>query len=249
MKSAIAAIAVASMIASGCGSSTSSSNDIVVLAASSLVDVFAGGQLGYVSANGGGTPPAIRYSYAGSNALVAQLRDGAHADVLITASRSTMKAAIANGSVAGQPVLIARNRLVLAVADTNPADVSSLDDLADPAKVIGLCAPEVPCGALAATALDSLGVVAAPDTLEPNVRALANKISLGEIDAGLIYRTDALALKLQTVEVPGLDRFTTEYLIATVSAHPDPMVAIMFGSVASGGLLTKSLTNRGFEVP
>ncbi len=249
MKVAIAAFAAAAMVAAGCSSSSGSSSDIVVLAASSLVDVFEGGDLGTVSLNSDDTTAEVRFSYSGSNALVAQLRDGAHADVLITASRSTMDVATANGSVAGRPVLLARNQLVLATPLTNPAGISSLDDLADSSKVIGLCAPQVPCGALAETALEALGVVAEPDTLEPNVRALANKISIGEIDAGLIYRTDAMALNLSTVPVVGLGRFTTDYLAATISSRPEPTVAALFAELTAEGPLTNRLTDRGFDVP
>ena len=248
MKSAVASLAAIAILTAGCAASSSSNGDIVVLAPSSMVDVAQGGKIGFAGLTGA-TSPGVEFSFAGSNALVSQLRDGAHADVLITASRTTMERAMAEGSVVGQPRIVAHNRLVLAVAAGNPGGLSTLDDLGDPSKVIGLCAPQVPCGELSAHALDSLGVTASPDTFEPNVRSLANKIQLGEVDGGLIYRTDALALGLPTIDTPSLDEFSTEYLVAAVGAEPTESVLLLIDTLSGPGFIRDRLTELGFEIP
>ncbi len=249
MRRAIAGLLVISAVAAGCGQTGGSADQVVVMAASSLVDVLGTIESGALEVSPGSPDVQILASYAGSSALVAQLRDGAHADVLITASRATMETAIDNGSVAGSPSLLATNRLVLAVANGNPGHVSSLADLSDPARVIGLCAPEVPCGALAARALTALGIDAAPDTFEPNVRSLANKIKLGEIDAGLIYRTDAISLGIDTIDAPELSRFSTEYLVASVSADPPAPVTDFIKLITSDPSVRQLLTTQGFTLP
>ncbi|MEO0492623.1 MAG: substrate-binding domain-containing protein [Actinomycetota bacterium] len=160
---------------------------------------------------------AVDWVFAGSQSLVAQVADGAPVDVLITADRVSFEAAIAAGfDGAGGRLTIATNHLVLAVAPGNPGEVGALADLGDPDRLIGLCAVEVPCGRLAADALDSVGVGVVPsvDTRETSVRALTTKIASGELDAGLIYRSDAIAAVLEVVDESALAHVITVYQIA-----------------------------------
>jgi len=93
--------------------------------------------------------------------------------------------------------VIATNALVLATAPGNPGHVTGLADLARPDLLVGLCSADVPCVALALQPLADAQVAPSSDTLELNVRALATKLSLGELDAGLIYTTDAVVADLK----------------------------------------------------
>ena len=216
---------------------------VVVFAASSLTDVLddmAAGPL----ADG----PPIEVVAAGSQTLVAQLADGADADLLVTADRATMEQAVADGSVEGEPSVIATNALVVAVAPGNPARISGVDDLADADHTIGVCAAAVPCGVLAVDAATGLGIELAADTEEPNVRALATKITLGEVDAGLVYATEAAALDLETVGVTELGRWRTEYLAATVPARPPAAVTEVLAAV-TGDEGAAVLAAAGFTAP
>lgn len=180
---------------------------------------------------------------AGSSRLVRQLADGADADVLVTADEETMRTAVAQGLV-DEPVVVAGNRLVLAIAPGNPGGLRGLGDLADPARLIGVCAAEVPCGRLAVEATDALGVAVAVDTEEPSVRALALKISRGELDAGLVYATDALDLGLNTLDDDRLAPFATEYLAATPDGGDNALIEFLRSP--DGRAL---LTDEGFSVP
>ena len=87
--------------------------------------------------------------FAGSRDLVAQLSDGAAADVLATADIATMAAALVEGVVAGEPREFATNRLAVAVPVDNPAGITGVGDLAAPGLRLVVCAPQVPCGAAA----------------------------------------------------------------------------------------------------
>ena len=145
------------------------------------------------------------------------------------------------------------NRLVLAVADGNPARITSIDDLSLGAPLIGICAPEVPCGATAARVADEFGVTLRPDTAEPNVRALAHKLANGELDAAFIYATDAASLGLQTVSDPRLtgtddcaDAAVIHYGIAALAAPSElgePQIAVPVARY----LPLKPLRRAGFE--
>jgi molybdate transport system substrate-binding protein len=181
---------------------------------------------------------------AGSSRLVRQLADGAEADLLITADAETMNDAITQGIVEGDPTVIAGNRLVLAVAPGNPGEVSGLDDLRDPGLLIGVCAAEVPCGRLAAEARSTLDLDLAVDTEEPNVRALALKIASGELDAGLVYATDATDLGLETVADEELAAFANDYLALPLDAETSSILTYLRSEAGRAFLV-----DQGFTVP
>jgi molybdate transport system substrate-binding protein len=186
----------------------------------------------------------VEWVLASSARLVEQLADGAAADVLITADQETMQVAVETGLVDPPLGLVARNRLVLAVAPGNPAGVASVRDLTNPDLLLGVCAREVPCGRLAEEAATSLGITIASDTEEPNVRSLALKIMRGELDAGLVYATDALANSLPTVDDDALAVFVTEYPAATVDGGSTDVVDYLRSDEGRALLL-----RNGFTLP
>jgi molybdate transport system substrate-binding protein len=155
--------------------------------------------------------PTPEWVFAGSQAIVAQLIDGAPADLLLTANRATLDRANDAGVTGATEVAFTENHLVLAVAEGNPGNIVKLADLANPSLLIGVCAADVPCGQLANEMTTALGVDVAADTEEPNVRSLSTKLVAGELDASLIYRTDALATGVEVIDVPGIADYRTTY--------------------------------------
>ena len=133
----------------------------------------------------------VMISGAGSSALREQVLAGAPADVFIPADPAHLDAVDDEIGLDGEPVVVARNSLVLAVPVGNEVGVDSLADLSRSELLIGLCAIEVPCGALARAGLAAAGIEARPDTDEPNVRALVTKLARGELDAAVVYASDA----------------------------------------------------------
>jgi molybdate transport system substrate-binding protein len=175
----IGLVLVALLAACGGGRSTTT---ITVLAASSLTDAFAGEATAFTRAH---PDVRVRFSFAASSALVQQANAGAPGDVLATADRATFDRV----DGVGRATVVARNRLAILVAKGNPEHVRSLADLARVTFV--LCAPQVPCGKLARSALDAADVAAAPRSLEESAKGVVSKVALGAVDAGLAYATDA----------------------------------------------------------
>ena len=209
---------------------------VVVFAPSSLASVQA--ELDDALAEAGIGP--VDWVFSGSQSLVAQLVDGAPADALITADDVTYAAAVEAGVTWPATRELTTNSLVLAVAAGNPGSVADLGAIGRTDLLIGLCAPEVPCGRLAVDATTTLGVTPAPDTEEASARALAAKLASGEIDAALVYRTDALARDLEIVEVAPLAEIRTTYL-GSGNAEGQPVIDFLASNAGR-----EVLTEAGF---
>ncbi|MQW75804.1 molybdate ABC transporter substrate-binding protein [Nocardioides sp. dk4132] len=189
-------------------------------------------------------------SYAGSSDLVAQLRQGARADVLATADTATMDRAVAD-DLAGDPRVFATNTLTLAVPPGNPGAVTGLDDLARDDLSVVVCAPQVPCGAATRRLADVSGVRLSPDSEEQSVTDVLGKVASGEADAGLVYVTDVLAAgdRVEEVEVPGSGRVVNDYPVAVLADAREDDLAADFVDLLSGDTGQRALERAGFGPP
>ena len=160
----------------------------------------------------------VAFTFAGSPTLVAQLDQGAQGDVFASADEANMARA-RRGELVGEAKVFASNHLVIATAPGNPKHIERLADLADPALSVVVCAPQVPCGALAGRVEAKAGVAVPAKSQEPSVTDVLAKVLSGEADAGLVYGTDARAAgeKAATTPIPEGDALATKYPIAVLS--------------------------------
>lgn len=221
---------------------------VTVLAAASLTEVFTGLGERFEAAYPG---TRVVFSFAGSSTLAQQVDAGAPADVFASASPVPMRQVVEAGAVVGQPEVFARNRLAIAVPRGNPARITRLADLARPDLKVALCAPQVPCGAAARTALAAGGVSLTPATLEQDVKAAVTKVRLGEVDAALVYRTDLATVpdELTAVEFAEAAQAVNDYLIAPLAGAPNPATARAFVAFVRSSEGRRALTAAGFQVP
>ncbi len=238
------AVLAAAALAAGACSAGGGGDAITVLAASSLTDVFEE-MIAAFEETDGARGVEVGLVLGGSSALATQLEEGAPGDVVATASPSTMERVVRAGRVRGEPVVFARNSLVIAVERSNPRGIDGLDDLRADGLLVARCAPQVPCGALADEVLAAAGVDLQPASLEPNVRSVLTKVSLGEVDAGLVYRTDVTSAPVDAVEPRGARAFTTAYQIARLGDDPAAAAFVDFVLSADGQAI---LAAAGFTV-
>jgi molybdate transport system substrate-binding protein len=237
------------LLLAGCGgSSDDGDTTLTVYAAASLTAPFE--QLGerFESEHDG---VEVTFGFAGSSDLVAQLRGGAPADVLASADEATMEKAVEDGLVADDPRILATNTLRIAVPPGNPADVWTLQDLADPALNLVVCAHEVPCGAAARRAAEAAGVTLHPVSEEQSVTDVLAKVTTWEADAGLVYATDVLAAG---DAVLGLDfaesgEAVNGYPIAVLAGSEEPELAEAFVELVLGDEGQQLLADAGFGAP
>lgn len=193
MKRALVVVVVAASL-TACGG-TAKPHTVTVFAAASLTDAFNAEAAAYEKRSGA----HVRFSFAGSQDLVAQLNQGAPADAIATADIGTLDKVTVGYRA---PALFARNRLVIVTAPGNPKHIADPADLARPGIVVVLAAPTVPAGKYAAAALQAAHVTVNPRSLEDNVRGVLTKVELGEADAGIVYVTDATSAGAKVESVP-----------------------------------------------
>ncbi|MFF2786073.1 molybdate ABC transporter substrate-binding protein [Streptomyces sp. NPDC058049] len=219
--------------------------NLTVLAAASLTDVFKAAGAEYEKTHPG---TKVNFSFAGSQELAAQVKQGAPADVLVTADTKTMDGLKTD---VNDPTVIARNRLVIATGKGNPFKIDDLKDLSDTKIKVVLAAPEVPAGRYSKEILDKQGVMVKPVSQEPNVRAVLSKVELGEADAGLVYRTDAETAKdkVVAVDIPDDQNAVASYPAATIKDSKNPAAADAFVTWLAGPEGQKYLQDAGFQKP
>lgn len=188
----------------------------------------------------------MTFSFAGSSDLARQLTEGAPADVFASADLPNM-----TKLDDGAPVVFATNRLEIIVAPGNPAVISDVADLANPDLIVVTCAMEVPCGAYAGELFANAGVAVTPKSFEENVKAVANKVVLGEADAGIVYATDVLAAGdgASGVPIPDDINIVAEYPITVTPESSNPGGAQAFVDFVRSDAGQTILTRHGFSSP
>jgi len=240
-------VLVLALTVSGCSSTSDAETTLTVSAASSLTETFTD-----LASTFEGDHPGVRVAlnFAGSSALAEQVNAGAPVDVIATASAATM-ATVEDAGNAIDPRVFATNRLTVVVPVGNPAGVSSLADLTKAAVRTAICAPQVPCGAATEKLLQRNGVSINAVTLDPDVKSVLGRVAAGEVDAGLVYVTDAASASADVtpVAIPDNANESTDYLIAVVDAAPHPGLAADFISLVTGAVGQQALADRGFGAP
>jgi len=172
------------------------------------------------------------YSFAGSNGLAAQIRQGAPADVFASANTAIPQQLYAEGLVE-KPVVFTRNALTLIVPKSNPARIHSVYDLRHRGVKIVVAAPGVPVGDYTRTVLHRLGLDDVANNVvsnETDVREVLAKVALGEADAGFVYTTDARTVrgKVATIGIRWSAQPIVKYSVAVVKSSKHVTAARAF---------------------
>jgi molybdate transport system substrate-binding protein len=253
-----AALLLSTVAACGSGSSGSSSSasassspketTLTVFAASSLTSTFTELGTKFEASHPG---VKVSFDFGGSSDLVAQIQQGAPADVFASADTANMDKAVSAKAVEGTPVNFASNTLEIAVPPDNPANVKSFQDLAKSSTKVVVCAPEVPCGAAAQTVEQASGVTIKPVSEEQAVTDVLTKVESGEADAGLVYVTDvkAAGAKVKGVTFSESSDAVNVYPIAALSDSKNQDLAKSFVSLVTGSEGQSVLAAAGFAKP
>ena len=243
-----AAAPSSSAAASGSAAAAKPTDTLVVFAATSLTDAFNKIGQQFEAANPGLT---VKFNYNGSSSLATSINQGAPADVFASAAPKNMKTVTDAGEASGTPKDFATNSGEIMVEKGNPKHIKSVSDLANPAIKVVVCAPEVPCGAVATAIFKNAGVTVKPVSEEQNVGGVVTKVTLGEADAGIVYVTDVKEneSKAEGVPIPASQNDITEYPIVEVKGAPNASAAKAFISYVLGPNGQQVLASFGFLPP
>lgn len=260
MKRLIGALAAALLLTTvaGCGSSDAKAGEastaapknvtLTVFAAASLKDTFT--QIGkdFEAENKG---VMVQFNFAGSSDLVAQIQQGAPADVFASADTKNMDKATGDSLVAGSPANFATNTLEIATPPGNPAKITTLRDLARSDVKVVLCAAEVPCGSAAHAVEDSAEIDIKPVSEEQSVTDVLGKVESGEADAGLVYVTDVKSAgdKVTGVTFRESSSAINTYPIAALKDSKNADLAKAFAAFVTGVKGQAVLAAAGFAKP
>ena len=209
-----------------------------VFAAASLTDAFPK------------IAPSARFSFAGSNTLAAQIRQGAPADVFASAN-TTLPEALHKDGFCSKPVVFTRNTLVVIVPSSNPADIHSVYDLRRKGIKLVIAAQGVPVGSYTLQVLKNMNLTSVLKNVvsrENDVREVLAKVALNEADAGFVYSTDARTVlkKVRVLKIPAWAQPKVQYGICVVSASHKKVAASAFVKRVLSPAGQKLLLRYGF---
>lgn len=223
---------VAALAACGGEGGDSSTPTLTVFAAASLTGAFEELAQRFEETHDG---VEVELAFGGSSDLVAQVQQGAPADVLASADEANMAKLLAEDLVEA-PRVFATNTLQIVVPPDDPAGVESLQDLAGGGLNLVVCAPEVPCGAATRRVADEAGLTLRPVSEEQSVTDVLNKVRSGEADAGLVYVTDVAAAgdTVRGIAFPEAAAAVNAYPVAAVAGSEEAALAEEFVDLVTG---------------
>lgn len=189
-------------------------------------------------------------NFGPSSGLATQIKAGAPADVFASASTKNMDQVVKAGE-ASSPINFAGNVMEIAVPPRNPAGVTQVSDLAKPSVKVALCQVAVPCGVAAQKVFTTAKLTVTPVTQDVDVKAVLAKVTLGEVDAGVVYVTDvrAAGAKVKGIVIPADINASTVYPIATLTKAPNKATAEAFTAYVLSPAGASVMTADGFAKP
>jgi molybdate transport system substrate-binding protein len=201
----------------------------------------------------------VRLNLGGSQELRLQIEQGARPDLFASADAKNMNALV-DARLVAPPRTFAHNEPVVVVAMATLPKQQTFSELPDVGRLV-IGTPEVPIGSytveILARANRRFGshfsdhVMAKVVSRELNVRQVLAKVTLGEADAGIVYRTDARAAgdKVSIVPIPADVNVTASYLVAAVTGAAAPDLAQAWLALLLGPEGSERLRAVGFTLP
>jgi molybdate transport system substrate-binding protein len=231
----------------GCGDDDDASPRLVVSAASSMTEALTACSPDFSGAE-------VRLSFAGSDELAAQIRQGVKPDVY-AAANTRLPDELNKEGLLSKPVDFATNELVIAVP--KDSEMQSVEDLARDGVKLAIGSESVPIGSYTRQVLarlpksESDAILAKVRSNEPDVKGIVGKLTQGAADAGLVYVTDVNSAgdKLRSVKLPADLEPDVTYAAGVVKGAKQPDEARNFVDGLADGACADALAKAGFGAP
>jgi molybdate transport system substrate-binding protein len=254
MRRALVPIAVLALTPAACGddddngssssSSSSSKPRLVVSAAASMTEALTACSPKFEQAD-------VKLSFAGSDELAAQIRQGVKPDVY-AAANTKLPDELYGDDLLSKPVEFATNTFVLAVP--KDSDIDSIDDLTKSGVKIAIGSESVPIGSYTRDTLANLppaqekAILANVRSNEPDVKGIVGKLTQGAVDAGFVYVSDVNATggELKAIELPAKLEPEVTYAAGVVTGDKHPDQAQQYIDGLTNGACADALEEAGF---
>jgi molybdate transport system substrate-binding protein len=238
-------VVLLSICVGGCGSEDP--DRLVVSAASSMTEALEKCAPQFGDAENAD----VKLSFAGSDELAAQIRQGAKVDVY-AAANTRLPDELHSDDLLEQPVEFATNEFVLAVP--KDSEIDSIDDLTKEGTTVVVGSESVPIGAYTRETLAKLpaaqekAILANVRSNEPDVKGIVGKLTQGAADAGFVYVTDVNAAsgELTAIELPADLEPQVTYGAGVVPKAEQPELAQKFVDGLADGDCADALKDAGF---
>ena len=239
------------------GSTGGKGGTLNVFAAASLTDAFGGLGKTFEKQNPG---VKVRTTFAGSSTVLAQIQQGAPADVFASADEAKMNEAEKSGLISGKPKVFVENREVIVVPKDNPANIKDLRQLSKPGIKLVLAEDGVPAAEYAKDILGKANSEYGSDfekkvlsnvvSRESDVRAAVNRVAVGDADATFGYASDVtphIRDKVEVIEIPKNLNVTATYPIAVLKRSSEKPLARKWVDLVTSKEGQRVLAKWGFE--
>ncbi len=228
---------------------------LVVFAAASLREAFTKLEAEFEQSHPG---VEVIFNFAGTQELRTQLEHGAPVDVFASADQKHM-AELVKAKLVNEPFVFAKNEPVAVVARAQQAKLRNFSDLPLAERIV-VGTPEVPIGRYTAEILERASAQLGADfrasfeakvvSRELNVKQVLAKVSLGEADVGIVYRTDAIAAgdRVRILTIPSEFNVIAEYPIAAAEKAEHPGLAKDWLGLVRSESGKQALSAAGFFV-
>ena len=249
------------MTASALGSQAVPDEELIVFCGAAFTGAL--GEIGEIYENRSGGQ--VRFNFDGLPALRVQIEEGAYADLLISPDQRYIDPLVLSGYIDEETVeVFARNKVAVVVPADNPANITSIRDLAAPGTKIVMGIEGLPAGGLARQVLDHLAedplygpdfkeaVLANVVSLETRVTGIVSKVALGEADAGLAFISDVtpqMRGKIRKISIPDRYNCIGNCSIAVLSRSENPVAAEAFIDLLMSNDAQDILGEYGFIPP
>ena len=242
------------VMGTGCNVEAETRSTLHVAVASSLTEAFQDLETAFEEA----VPDQdVILNIAGSQILRLQIEQGIGADVFASANHAHMQTLV-HGNQMGRPEVFASNELVILKGPSSPLSLVSVRDLLETQRLV-LGTEHSPIGMYTAEMLANADALFGDDfekkvrsrvvSYENNVRLVRAKVAMGEADAAIVYRTDALSTpEVNEVRLPEELRVPIHYPISIATDAKHPVSARRFMAFVLSNEGQALLVKRGFGV-
>ena len=252
MRHLAASAVLVSTLLIGCADSVDNRTRLSIFAASSLTDAFQELASEFEAQN---PDVALELAFAGSQILSLQIEQGGPFDLFASADEGHVQRLVDGGYV-HPPQIIAATDLVLVIPTDNPAGLETFQDLPKASRIvvgnefapIGSYTHEILERATAELGASFGSAVRRRITsMESNVRLVRAKVELGEADAALVYRPDALSSsRVLAIPIPEVWNVSARFPVAISTQTDHETEAARFLRFLASPKARETLREHGF---